>query len=580
MEQNNNSKEMAKLGVKVLIKRAMAPFYAVIWSAILTILPYLLVGSVIVIVILCFYFGTMEQIDEVFETIDTVYERVDQIEERVSNAVSLHGFKTNEELDHDEEVKFFYMLNLYKKVFKFDNKDLSILSQTLLYEGSAEERIYLSESSDVFLEFSTNGVGSGLQLFVKNLLGKYQRGFFNTYASQSQYLKANKNMFINAVALNKCKSLTNNEKDKKQCFKGYLVAEYNVYADLLMEIDANALKTDVEPGYLVYDMKLDIFGHIVGNSQDLNFASQQIGSVLSQFTVGGVVLNQFREMILDMGDALNIVFFGKLADADDKHYFYDGYIVKNLKEEYKVYRHDEYDDNSLSFEVMENYFDANVLDEERKNRKQTADDILDMVDAYYELTYGVSNSEYDSSYNPSQGDISYAAGTSCSPISSSDSSQFGSPVTGSCQVNSCFGVYGGSGGWTCKPHKGIDVNAANGIYSVCNGTVSYVGMYNDGSASAVEVQCSINGKIYTVRYLHMPMEYVNHWEVGNSVSIGQYIGEQGDVGKGVTGAHLHLDISVNGAYVNPEFLVSSCGFNIQCSSSRESCSSNGLYYCK
>lgn len=593
MEQNNNEKEMLKTGAKLALKAASAPVKTMIWTAVLTILPYILVGLLIVIVIFCVYFGSLEQVDEISSGAQSVGERM-------GNVVSLYGFKTAEEVETDEENKFFATLQMYQYLFKFTNEDISLLTQTLLYEGSSEEKIYLSEKSidDGFDTFDNSDTFIGkFWTILKNIFTSFQRGFSTSFDGASQYLKANKNLLVPATALRKCKMLTSGSgRATEQCFRGYLVAEYNTVTD--WHIDCNfgrnfcfkdPIDTDVEPGFLV--LPNNIIGEIIAASDVIQDIKSTLFNLFARATLsygGQKLAKTLDDFSRNMREALNLFIFGKLADEEDIHFYYDGYIVENLKEFYKLYNNVCYDDETCKEadkagltiiekigKLVEEY-KPEVIRQERVNRREVADSIIELTDTYYELTYGYNKLDYGQ-FLPSQGSGSFAYGTSCSPIPESDLEYFGSP-TNSCSLSSCFGVYGG--GWACTPHKGVDISAPNGIYSVCDGTVTMRGMYNDGSASAVEVQCEINGSLYTVRYLHMPMNSVNSWNVGDKVSKGTYIGEQGAVGNGVTGPHLHLDISVNGSYVNPEVLVSNCSFNNNCESARNSCQNQGQYYCK
>lgn len=606
MEDNKeNAKQLAKIGAQAWLKAVTAPITAAISSALLTILPYILIVAVLIILFIGIYFAANEQADEYYDTSNN-------IGQRMGNLISLHGFKTIKEVEADEQAKFITMLGLYEMVFEFDTHDLSLLTQTVLFEGSNEERIYLSETID---DEDQNNESSGTSLdwenpfsivwkFVKNIITNFQRGFSTSYAGQSQYLKANKNMFINAIALKKCKNIA---VDVEQCYKGYLVAEYEYYKDWLIDLGLATFDPGVEAGYLVLkpsirfgviDIDLGFIGHYLGMRQDfLRFRTELISS-FEQFLGLTTVLSKFSEFSERFHEALNIVFFGALADYDTKHFYYDGYIVQNLKEEYKVYKNDAYDNykyyidsdklgfnsiysfmepNKELMSLIQSLFDPSVVDEETKNRKETAELILDDVDYFYELSHGETDKRKSTVILPTPGDDDISVGTSCSPIAKEDLQYFSSP-TSNCSVNSCFGVY--AGGWGCEAHKGIDVNAGSGIYSVCDGKVTKSGMYNDGSASAVEVECEINGKTYKIRYLHMPISDVNKWQVGDLVPRGTYLGQQGAVGKGVSGAHLHLDVSLNGEYVNPEVLVGNCSFSHDCDGSRDYCESVGQYYCK
>lgn len=395
MEQNNNEKELAKLGAKAMLKAATAPLKAIIMTAIGAILPYILIGAVIFIVILCVYFGTLEQIDEVLD---------DSTDwgERMGNAISLYGFKTNQELEEDEEGKFYNMQSLYKELFKFDNYELSIMSQTLLYEGSNEERVYLTESTQNSDNSSTDitdldGNELSFWSFIKNIFTNYQRGFFSTFAGQSQYVKANKNMLINAVALKKCSVLSKGDMDvEEQCYKGYLVAEYNIVTDFFIDCDPNSplcdsnkmIESDVEPGFLV--LPNNILGESVGMINEIRDLRNAISNYISSFTIFGGLSEKLTTFEENFRDALTLFVLGKLAGDGDLHFYYDGYIVNNLKETYKVFKNEGYDDevNFLDFFSVLPFYDKEIVEKERKNRRKTAKDIMNMVESYFELTYG------------------------------------------------------------------------------------------------------------------------------------------------------------------------------------------------
>lgn len=99
-------------------------------------------------------------------------------------------------------------------------------------------------------------------------------------------------------------------------------------------------------------------------------------------------------------------------------------------------------------------------------------------------------------------------------------------------------------------HKGIDLVGNNS-------TLDYIIAYADGkvtiskySNSAGEyVQIDHGNNIYT-RYLHMKKNS-RKVKVGDKVKRGQVLGYMGSTGNS-TGAHLHFDININGAYVDPE----------------------------
>lgn len=405
MENNNEKGQMVKDSAKLALKAATAPIKTMIWGAVATILPYILVGLFIFIVIFCVYFGTLEQIDQIIDDSE-------DWGERLGHAVSLYGFKTTEEVEKTEEAKYFSMLKLYQKVFKFDNYEISLINKTLLYEGSSEERIYLSEKNSGYIYLRQNGEEISFPRFIKDLLTNFQRGFTTSYAGQSQYLKANKNMLVNAAALKKCKVKTGGEmKKEEQCYKGYLIADYNMVTDyyidcyygkaLFCDMD-KAIESDVEPGFLI--LPNNIIGHTVGITNEIADIRNDIIAAFSKFTIAGAITQEVLKKEEIIRDALSLFVFGTLAGENDIHFYYDGYIVNNLKEEYKVFNNLEYDldyDLSELEEDKKNGFlswlfekyDKDTIIQERKNRRETADMIKDLTETYFDLTYGLDKIE-------------------------------------------------------------------------------------------------------------------------------------------------------------------------------------------
>ncbi|RJO59951.1 hypothetical protein C4544_06285 [candidate division WS5 bacterium] len=90
-------------------------------------------------------------------------------------------------------------------------------------------------------------------------------------------------------------------------------------------------------------------------------------------------------------------------------------------------------------------------------------------------------------------------------------------------------------------HTGIDIYGSS-IMSASNGTVSFAGWCGGYGNCAM-----ISNGNHLVIYGHMSSLGVS---TGQSVSMGQYIGQEGSTGWS-TGAHLHFEIRVNGYPVNP-----------------------------
>jgi murein DD-endopeptidase MepM/ murein hydrolase activator NlpD len=109
-------------------------------------------------------------------------------------------------------------------------------------------------------------------------------------------------------------------------------------------------------------------------------------------------------------------------------------------------------------------------------------------------------------------------------------------------------------------HRGTDYMADRGtpIYSVADGTVVASSESGPGWGVYVKVAHNINGTNVTSLYAHMDWG-TRAVQVGDTVSAGQLLGQVGDTGRAF-GTHLHLEIVVDGAYVNAEsWLVANAG---------------------
>ncbi len=94
-------------------------------------------------------------------------------------------------------------------------------------------------------------------------------------------------------------------------------------------------------------------------------------------------------------------------------------------------------------------------------------------------------------------------------------------------------------------HAGVDLEAAEGssVLAVADGTVA-ASTYDMVYGNQITIQHA-DGMLTT--YSHLSERLVSE---GDSVRQGQIIGRSGATGW-VTGPHLHLDVQVNGEYVDP-----------------------------
>ncbi len=123
-----------------------------------------------------------------------------------------------------------------------------------------------------------------------------------------------------------------------------------------------------------------------------------------------------------------------------------------------------------------------------------------------------------------------------------DGSKFG--------ISSMYGpreVLCGAGGCASAFHKGIDFGASCGspLYAVADGVITRTGL-NSTWGNVVEYELADGTKF---RYAHQP--FGTDWPpVGSKVKAGQKIGVVGNTGAS-QGCHLHFEVMVGGAYVDP-----------------------------
>lgn len=128
------------------------------------------------------------------------------------------------------------------------------------------------------------------------------------------------------------------------------------------------------------------------------------------------------------------------------------------------------------------------------------------------------------------------------------------PFTRYVPIASGFGPRAAPCGGCSSFHEGIDMLAGSGapIGAIAPGVVTIVGQDTGGYAAygtRVVIEHVINGQKVESLYAHM-IAGSPTVAVGQSVTVGQTLGLVGNTGAS-SGAHLHLGISLDGAFVDP-----------------------------
>lgn len=176
------------------------------------------------------------------------------------------------------------------------------------------------------------------------------------------------------------------------------------------------------------------------------------------------------------------------------------------------------------------YSRANAVEFSQLQAKKTG------MSAYGDPDYVEHVLRYYPFGNPSYGIVNTGPGKLGLPIQNMKKSNISSP----------FGHRKSPGGIGSKYHKGIDIAFPTGTHVLaCEAGKVEVAGWSKGFGKCIII--SHGGGVKTT-YAHLSKINVTK---GQRVVRGQFIGEVGSTGNS-TGPHLHLGVSVNGSYVDPQ----------------------------
>lgn len=100
-------------------------------------------------------------------------------------------------------------------------------------------------------------------------------------------------------------------------------------------------------------------------------------------------------------------------------------------------------------------------------------------------------------------------------------------------------------------HAGIDLVPGEGapIQAIADGTVRIATESGGAYGVTIYIDHVIDGQVVTSHYAHMQQGSMQV-KAGDKVTVGQVIGRVGNTGRSY-GAHLHLEIIINGSTVDP-----------------------------
>lgn len=411
------AKTAAKNVAKTALKQGSSIVLKYIGAALAPILPYIIAVVLLVLLFFGVYLGIESQADEILTG-------TGDLAEKVGNALSGYGFKNEDQVEEQEEEKFYQKLEFYQKLFAFlgrnlTNYELALIQRTLLYEGNAEDRVYYTEETEKndvgdFIFNASGGIFENIGKFMKAYNLTYVQGFTNSFMGSSKFKKRNKLMNELVVVVYKCQSLTGEhggQDNFNACYRGYLVADFDTVADCLVE--EGKISYNIKPNYLVFDSGNGILSWIANikakydNAEDksqslwLDFANNEnVQTIAPGLSIIINVVVKISDEIDSLEKMKDIITMGKRAKGNpDEHFYYRGYISTNLREYYKgsAKSEDEYfsyvDPNGIGTNENGKCFYQGDFDEEKFNlevqlREEIATDIFDFTDSYYMLEYG------------------------------------------------------------------------------------------------------------------------------------------------------------------------------------------------
>ena len=124
------------------------------------------------------------------------------------------------------------------------------------------------------------------------------------------------------------------------------------------------------------------------------------------------------------------------------------------------------------------------------------------------------------------------------------------PFPTAVEISSGFGDRVAPCRYCSSSHRGVDFTPGNGapIFAVADGVVIQA-EYGRGYGEHVYIEHRINGQSVITVYAHMQRSS-SPLRVGDSVPVGEFVGLVGNTGTS-TGPHLHLEVRINGEYVDP-----------------------------